>query len=96
MRAIRGDTLGIIGFGRTGLAVALRAQAFGMNVIFYDPNVPVGIEVKLGIKRVGNLNDLLAQSDAVTLHCRLTCENRNLINPDNILRMKFGKIQMII
>ncbi|CAG0920306.1 unnamed protein product [Notodromas monacha] len=49
---IRGDTLGIVGLGRIGSAVALRAKAFGFNVIFYDPYLPDGIEKSLGLTRL--------------------------------------------
>ena len=52
---IRGDTLGIVGLGRIGSAVALRAKAFGFNVIFYDPYLPDGIEKSLGLDRVYTL-----------------------------------------
>lgn len=52
---IRGDTLGIVGLGRIGSAVALRAKAFGFNVIFYDPYLPDGIEKSLGLTRVYTL-----------------------------------------
>lgn len=45
---IRGDTLGIVGLGRVGTAVALRAKVFGFNIIFYDPYLPDGIEKSLG------------------------------------------------
>lgn len=55
---IRGDTLGIIGLGRIGSAVALRAKAFGFNVIFYDPYLPDGIEKSLGLTRVYTLQVL--------------------------------------
>jgi len=47
---IRGDTLGIVGLGRVGQAVALRAKVFGFNVIFYDPYLPDGVEKSLGEK----------------------------------------------
>lgn len=46
---IRGDTLGIVGLGRVGSAVALRAKVFGFNVIFYDPYLPDGVEKSLGL-----------------------------------------------
>ncbi|RTG90252.1 C-terminal binding protein [Schistosoma bovis] len=59
---IRRDTLGIAGLGRVGTAVALRAQAFGFHVTFYDPYLPDGIERSLGIERVYSLQDLLFQS----------------------------------
>ena len=52
---IRGDTLGIVGLGRIGSAVALRAKAFGFNVIFYDPYLPDGIEKSLDLTRVYTL-----------------------------------------
>ena len=45
---IRGDTLGIVGLGRIGTAVAVRAKVFGFNVIFYDPYLPDGVERSLG------------------------------------------------
>lgn len=47
---IRGDTLGIVGLGRIGTAVAVRAKVFGFNVIFYDPYLPDGMERALGKK----------------------------------------------
>uniref|UniRef100_A0A2R8MX59 D-isomer specific 2-hydroxyacid dehydrogenase catalytic domain-containing protein n=1 Tax=Callithrix jacchus TaxID=9483 RepID=A0A2R8MX59_CALJA len=67
---IRGETLGIIGLGRVGQAVALRAKAFGFNVLFYDPYLSDGVEQALGLQRVSTLQDLLFHSDCVTLHCR--------------------------
>ncbi|KAB1270935.1 C-terminal-binding protein 2 [Camelus dromedarius] len=62
---IRGETLGLIGFGRTGQAVAVRAKAFGFSVIFYDPYLQDGIERSLGVQRVYTLQDLLYQSDCM-------------------------------
>uniref|UniRef100_A0A0K0D8C4 2-Hacid_dh_C domain-containing protein n=1 Tax=Angiostrongylus cantonensis TaxID=6313 RepID=A0A0K0D8C4_ANGCA len=50
---MRGDVLGIIGMGRVGTAVALRARSFGMNIVFYDPFVPDGYENALGVERGG-------------------------------------------
>lgn len=77
---IRGDTLGLVGLGRIGSAVALRAKAFGFNVIFYDPYLPDGIDKSLGLTRVYTLQDLLFQSDCVSLHCTLNEHNHHLIN----------------
>uniref|UniRef100_A0A674GTV5 C-terminal-binding protein 2 n=1 Tax=Taeniopygia guttata TaxID=59729 RepID=A0A674GTV5_TAEGU len=77
---IRGETLGLIGFGRTAQAVAVRAKAFGFNVIFYDPYLQDGIERSLGVQRVYTLQDLLYQSDCVSLHCNLNEHNHHLIN----------------
>ncbi|XP_049880745.1 C-terminal-binding protein isoform X2 [Pectinophora gossypiella] len=87
---IRGDTLGIVGLGRIGSAVALRAKAFGFNVIFYDPYLPDGIEKSLGLTRVYTLQDLLFQSDCVSLHCSLNEHNHHLINEFTIKQMRPG------
>ncbi|TRY91791.1 hypothetical protein DNTS_021914, partial [Danionella cerebrum] len=62
---IRGETLGLIGFGRSGQAVAVRAKAFGFSVIFYDPYLQDGLERSLGVQRVYTLQDLLYQSDCM-------------------------------
>ncbi|CAB1312706.1 unnamed protein product [Coregonus sp. 'balchen'] len=62
---IRGETLGLIGFGRSGQAVAVRAKVFGFNVIFYDPYLQDGLERSLGVQRVYTLQDLLYQSDCM-------------------------------
>merc|ERR1719394_464896 len=86
---IRGDTLGIVGLGRIGSAVALRAKAFGFNVIFYDPYLPDGIEKSLGLERVYTLQDLLFKSDCVSLHCTLN-EHNHLINEYTIKQMRPG------
>ncbi|KAI7693098.1 C-terminal-binding protein [Sarcoptes scabiei] len=87
---IRGDTLGIVGLGRVGTAVALRAKAFGFNVIFYDPYLPDGIDKSLGLTRVYTLQDLLFQSDCVSLHCNLNEHNHHLINEFTIKQMRPG------
>ncbi|ETE62645.1 C-terminal-binding protein 2, partial [Ophiophagus hannah] len=84
---IRGETLGLIGFGRTAQAVAVRAKAFGFNVIFYDPYLQDGIERSLGVQRVYTLQDLLYQSDCVSLHCNLNEHNHHLINDFTIKQL---------
>jgi len=87
---IRGDTLGIVGLGRVGTAVALRAKAFGFNVVFYDPYLPDGIEKSLGLSRLYTLQELLFQSDCVSLHCTLNEHNHHLINDFTIKQMRPG------
>ncbi|KAF7220384.1 transcript variant X3 [Nothobranchius furzeri] len=87
---IRGETLGLIGFGRTGQAVAMRAKAFGFNIIFYDPYLQDGLERSLGVQRVYTLQDLLYQSDCVSLHCNLNEHNHHLINDFTIKQMRQG------
>ncbi|XP_059023358.1 C-terminal-binding protein 1 isoform X2 [Mustela lutreola] len=87
---IRGETLGIIGLGRVGQAVALRAKAFGFNVLFYDPYLSDGTERALGLQRVSTLQDLLFHSDCVTLHCGLNEHNHHLINDFTVKQMRQG------
>lgn len=86
---IRGDTLGLVGLGRIGSAVALRAKAFGFNVIFYDPYLPDGIDKSLGLTRVYTLQELLFQSDCVSLHCTLNEHNHHLINEFTIKQVSY-------
>ncbi|XP_036272956.1 C-terminal-binding protein 1 isoform X6 [Pipistrellus kuhlii] len=87
---IRGETLGIIGLGRVGQAVALRAKAFGFNVLFYDPYLPDGTERALGLQRVNTLQDLLFHSDCVSLHCGLNEHNHHLVNDFTVKQMRQG------
>lgn len=79
VRRMRGRCLGIVGLGRIGIATALRARAFGMEVIAYDPYAVGGIEIATGVRRVSSLDALLAESDVVSLHCPLTEETRGMI-----------------
>lgn len=84
---LRGQVFGIVGCGRIGTAVALRAKAFGFDVVFYDPYVPDGLEKALGVRRAESLDDLLQAAYIVTLHCPLTDETRGMIGAAQILRM---------
>lgn len=70
--------------------MALRARVFGFNVIFYDPYLPDGIEKSLGLSRVYTLQDLLFQSDCVSLHCTLNEHNHHLINEYTMKQMRPG------
>lgn len=87
---VRGDTLGLIGLGRIGTAVALRARIFGFNVVFYDPYIPDGVEKGLGITRVYTLNDLLMQADCISLHCSLNEHNQFLIGQQTLKQIRPG------
>ena len=82
--------------GRIGSGVALRAKAFGFNVIFYDPYLPDGIDKSLGLTRVYTLQELLFQSDCVSLHCTLNEHNHHLINEFTIKQMRPGNNKIII
>ncbi len=87
---LAGKTLGIIGFGRVGRAVAERAQAFGMTEVAYDPFVPERVARHLGLSIVPRLEDLFAEADIITLHALVTDDTRGLINAENIAKMKDG------
>jgi glycerate dehydrogenase len=85
---LAGRTLGIIGYGRIGSAVARIGQAFGMRVLaFRRSGMPEG-EAATG----AGLNQIFAESDILTLHCPLTPETRHLINPERLGQMKRGAI----
>ncbi|KAK2113471.1 C-terminal-binding protein 1 [Saguinus oedipus] len=91
---IHGETLGIIRLGRVGQAVALRAKAFGFNVLFYDPYLSDCVERVLGLQRVSTLQDLRFHSYCVTLHCGLSEHNHHLINDFTVKQMRQGAFQV--
>jgi len=81
--------IGIIGFGRIGQNTAQIAQAFGMKVLAYDEHV---IEEAKGLGEYVSLDELLSQSDVISLHCPLFPSTTGIINKDNIAKMKDGAI----
>jgi D-3-phosphoglycerate dehydrogenase len=82
-------TLGVIGFGRIGGAVAQRAAAFGMKILAYDPFKTDAIVADYDVKTV-TFDELLAQSDMITLHVPLTASTKALLNADAFAKMKKG------
>lgn len=84
--------LGIVGLGRIGTAVALRAKAFGMDVRFYDPYAENGRDLSIGVTRVLSLEELFAQSDVVSLHAPLSDATEKLINAEVLAHSKPGLI----
>ena len=84
---LRGRTLGVIGLGRTGSAVALRAKAFGMPVIACDPYVDGVLAKSHGIA-MHSLEEVLRSADIVSLHVPLTTETKDMINARTIDFMK--------
>jgi D-3-phosphoglycerate dehydrogenase len=86
---LRGKTLGVVGFGRIGRAVAKRALAFEMQVVAYDPFVPAAAAEQMGAKLV-SLDELYAQADYITLHSVVNDQNRQMINHDSLAKMKKG------
>jgi glyoxylate reductase len=84
---VSGMTLGIVGLGRIGQAVARRARGFGMTILYHSREAKPEAERELGVRRAG-LEDLLRDSDFVSLNCALTDETRGLINEDRLAMMK--------
>lgn len=85
--ALRRETLGIIGLGRIGSRVALRARAFGLRVIASDPFVDRSAMELLGVEKV-ELEQLVAEADYVSLHCTLTDATRGLVDRALLAAMK--------
>lgn len=86
---VRGKTLGIIGYGHIGTQVGIMAESLGMNVVFFD------IESKLVLgnaHQVDTLDELLAQSDIVTLHVPEDDSTKNMMNRERIEKMKKGSV----
>lgn len=77
---LRGRVYASLGLGRIGIAAALRAKAFGMRVLFYDPYVADGLDKALGIARAETLEELLRQAYVLSIYCPLTEETRHLID----------------
>jgi len=87
---LAGKTMGIIGLGRIGYRTAKLAQAFGLKVLAYDANQRKELEDEN--LRYASMDELLAKSDIISLHCPLTDETKNIINKDTISKMKDGVI----
>ena len=88
-RDLAGHTLGLVGFGQIGRQVADRARAMGMTVLVSDPFVDRAVPVEHGCDAV-DLDTLLERSDYVSIHARATADNRGLIGPAQIARMRQG------
>ena len=84
---LQGKTLGIVGFGRIGRAVARRAQAFGVEVVFSDRVEIAGID---RVFRQLDLDDLVEAADIVTIHCPLNESTRHLFDDERLARMRPG------
>lgn len=84
---VYGSTLGIIGMGRIGAAVARRAKGFGMKIMYYDVIRQPQTEKELGLEYV-EIGKVLAESDFITLHTNLSPQTHHLIGPEQFKRMK--------
>jgi D-3-phosphoglycerate dehydrogenase len=85
---LEGKTLGIVGLGRVGLAVARRALGFGMTVLGFDPLLSAEKALGHGVESVSRVDELWPRCDFITLHTPLTAETRNLIDARAIAQMK--------
>jgi D-3-phosphoglycerate dehydrogenase / 2-oxoglutarate reductase len=90
-RDLCGKTLLIVGFGRIGGEVAVRAKAFGMKVEAFDPLIKAG-KINSGVTLVADLDAAIAGADAISLHLPLTAQTRNLFDPERIARMKANAV----
>ena len=87
MYRIRGQKLGIIGFGKIGQLIVPKAKGFGMEVLAYSPSLTDTVAKVYGVKNV-DFEELLTESDFITIHCPLVPETSNLINADALSKMK--------
>jgi D-3-phosphoglycerate dehydrogenase len=85
---VYGETAGIVGYGRIGAAFARRCISLGMRVLAYDPYKRAPLEPDTGAERVPTLNELLDQSDYVSLHCPLSEETFHMIGAAQLQRMR--------
>jgi phosphoglycerate dehydrogenase-like enzyme len=92
LRRMTGARLGLIGLGRIGSAVALRAKAFGMRVIFYDPYISDGYDKVLGIERATTVDALLSGLDAVSFHVPLTSETKGMASANFFAKLSPGTV----
>jgi phosphoglycerate dehydrogenase-like enzyme len=84
------QTVGVVGVGRIGTAVVNRLKPFGCRILGYDPYQPSGHEKAVGYARVDSLEQLLAGSDVVSVHCPLSDETRGMIHENFFEKMKPG------
>ena len=86
-RELHGKTLGLLGSGRIGAEVAKRAQAFGMDVIAYDPYLAPQVANSIGVRLVDR-ETLFRQTDVLSVHAALTPETKGLVGPAEFALMK--------
>ena len=85
-------TFSILGLGRIGSAAALRAKAFGFNVLFYDPYVPNGTDKSFQIERTKVIKELFRRANVLSIHCPCTRETRGFIDYDLLSLMPKGSV----
>ena len=88
---LRGRTMGVVSLGKIGQAIATRAQAFGVNVIAYDPFLPAAVAAKLGVELVSKA-DLLARSNYILMQAPMTPDTHHFLSDAEFAAMKPGAI----
>ena len=88
---LRGATLGVVGVGRIGAALAGKARAFGMRIIAHDPFAPESVFEEIEAENAA-LEQIWAESDYVSLHAPLTSETRGMVNAEALERMKTAAV----
>jgi len=89
---LMGKTIGVLGMGRIGKEVTIRARAFGMSVLGYDIYWDEAFAKAHQVERVEDLEKILERSDIISLHTNLTDQTRNMINTQRLTRMKKGTV----
>jgi glyoxylate reductase len=89
---VHGKVLGIVGMGAIGQAVARRAAAFDMTILYHGPSQKPQADASLGVQYRANLEALLAESDIVSLNCPLTAASHHLLNAETLQQMKAGAV----
>jgi lactate dehydrogenase-like 2-hydroxyacid dehydrogenase len=92
VRRLRDAVFGIVGLGRIGLAAALRARGFGMQLAFFDPYLPLGMEIAVGARRCSSLQELIGIADVLSVHCPANEETRGLIGRTVLAAAKPGSV----
>ena len=89
-REIAGSTLGLMGMGAIAQATGRMAKGLGLRLVAYDPYAPDSAFEDLGVTRCATVEEMLAQSNFVSLHCPLTDQTRGLLNAESIALMPEG------
>lgn len=92
LRRTGAQGFGIVGLGRIGTAVALRAKALGFQVVFYDPSLRNGSELAIGVARASTLPELMRRADVLSLHVPLTPETAGLIGAAELALLPPGAV----
>ena len=90
VRRVRGSRLGLVGLGRIGTAVAVRAKAFGFQVRYYDPAIPDGMDKALDVLRCDSIEQLFDHSDCISLHANNAPENERMVSAELLARVPEG------